>query len=158
MNFDDINAIYEHTSKTVYPYVKSVWTDVSTEGQLIGRYLISLKQRADTDYKSFFVPYMFDTRLFLEKYTKQCIIYYNTTNPADGQMLFIHQLSPTVHLHSRYSCWMEHNRVHDYTASIIFTTDYDNAIKFVNENYNLRKTGNTENKDLGFTPLKSCGF
>jgi hypothetical protein len=59
-------------------------------------------------------------------------------------MLTIHQINPTLHVHSRLFCWVEHEITHDYVASLIFHKNHKDAIKFIDSNFDIKKTGNTE--------------
>lgn len=148
MNFNEINDVYLHMKKSVYPNVKTVW-DTSTETILIDRYLSVIDD--NRTYKLLCVPYLMDSESFLKKYKEQCIIFYNTLNQADGLMLFIHQVSPTVHIHSRFFCWYENGRVRDYISSLVFYKNYEDAVKFIDENFVISRSGNTEeNENAGF--------
>lgn len=142
MNFDEINQIYEHMRKAVYPNVQSVWKEVSTEEVLIDKYLAIVDD--NRKYKLLCMPFLVDAEKFLKRHKERCIIYYNTPDPADGLMLFIHQISPSVHVHSRFFCWIENNEVHDYLACLVFHKDSSLAVKFIDETFDLRRTGNTE--------------
>lgn len=143
MNFDDINKIYKHMCVAVYPHIQSPW-NVSTETILVDKYLSGFK---DCDeYKLLCVPFLMKSEAFLKRYLKKCVVFYNTPDPADGLMLFIHQISPTLHVHSRFFCWVENNEVHDYTAAIVFYKDSDDALKFINGNFDIAREGNTEDR------------
>jgi hypothetical protein len=152
MNFDEINKIYEHMRKSVYPNVQTVWKTVSTEEVVIDKYLSVIDD--NRIYKLLALPFLVDAESFLKRYKERCIIYYNTPDPNDGLMLYIHQISPTVHLHSRYFCWVENNIVHDYIAGLVFHKNDKEAMEFIDSCFDLAKTGNTEEMRTpsGFNP------
>lgn len=142
MNFDEINQIYEHIRNAVYPNVQTMWKNISTEEILIDKYLSIIDD--NRKYKLLAMPYLLNTETFLKKHKQQCIIFYNTPDPADGLMLFIHQISPTLHIHSRLFCWVENKVVHDYLTSLVFHKDDKEAIKFIDDSFEFKQTGNTE--------------
>ena len=144
MNFDEINKIYGHMRIAVYPNVKTVW-NTSTEEVLIDRYLSVIDD--NRKYKLLCMPFLVDAESFLKRYSDNCIIYYNTPDPADGLMLFIHQISPTIHIHSRFFCWVENNEVHDYIAALVFHKDSSEAVKFIDSNFDIARQGNTEERE-----------
>lgn len=150
MNFDDINKIYEHMKTVVYPHVKTEWKDVSTEEVLIDKYLAVIDD--NRKYKLLAMPFLVNTEKFLKEYKKNCIIFYNTPDPADGLMLFIHQISPSLHVHSKFFCWVENHKVHDYLACLLFHKDSKEAVDFMDKCYDLKQEGNTEDSEqkLGF--------
>lgn len=145
MNFDEINQIYTHMRKAVYPNVQSVWKEVSTEDMLIDKYLAVIDD--NRKYKLLAMPYLVSAEKFLKRHKEQCIIYYNTPDPADGLMLFIHQISPSLHIHSRFFCWVEKDQVHDYLACLVFHKDSSEAVEFIDKTFDLRCEGNTEETD-----------
>lgn len=128
--------------KAVYPNVQTLWKEVSTEEVLIDKYLAVIDD--NRKYKLLCMPYLINTEKFLQRYKDRCIIYYNTPDPGDGLMLFIHQISPTLHVHSRFFCWVEKEQVHDYLACLVFHKDSSEATKFIDGTFDLRQTGNTE--------------
>lgn len=142
MNFDDINKIYEHMRSAVYPNVQTQWNNVSTEEVLIDRYLAVIDD--NRKYKLLAMPFLVDAEKFLKRHKDNCIIFYNTPDPADGLMLFIHQISPTLHVHSRFFCWVENHEVHDYLACLVFHKDSNEAVSFIDSCYDLKQEGNTE--------------
>jgi hypothetical protein len=149
MNFDDINKIYGKMKTDVYPHVKTVWQGVSTETVVIDRYLSIIDD--SKDYKLLAVPYLIKSEEFLKQYKENCIIFYNTPDPNDGLMLFIHQITPTLHVHSRYFCWVENNEPHDYLSCLVFHKHYHDAVKFINDNFHFACKGNTaERATSGF--------
>lgn len=145
MNFDDINKVYEHMRKAVYPNVQTRWDNVSTEDVLIDKYLSVIDD--NRTYKLLAMPFLVSTEKFLKRYKDNCIIFYNTPDPADGLMLFIHQISPTLHVHSRFFCWVENKEVHDYLACLVFHKDSKDAVQFIDECFDLKQIGNTEECD-----------
>lgn len=144
MNFDEINTIFNHMKTEVYPNSQTVWDVVSTEEVIIDKYLSVIDD--NRKYKLLALPYLLRTSDFLKKYKEKCVIFYNTPDPQDGLMLFIHQITPTIHIHSRFFCWVENGTVHDYLASLIFYKNSDEAIAFINNNFDLARTGNTEER------------
>ncbi len=134
-------------SKVIYPNVQTVWKDVSTEEVLIDKYLSAVDD--NRKYSLLAIPYCFDAEKFLRKYKERCIIYYNTPRLEDGLMLFIHQLSPTLHLHSRLFCTVEKNRVHDYISTLVFYRNHEDATKFIHEAFSLSKKGDTDDNPHG---------
>jgi len=142
MNFDEINKVYEHMRTAVYPNVQTLWNTVSTEEVLIDRYLSVIDD--NRKYKLLAMPFLVSPEKFLKRWKENCIIFYNTPDPADGLMLFIHQISPTLHIHSRFFCWVENKIVYDYLACLVFHKDHKEAIKFIDGCYDLRQEGNTE--------------
>jgi len=155
MNFDDINKIYEHIRVVVYPNVQCLWNNVSTEEILIDKYLSTIDD--NRKYKLLAIPFLIDTELFLKRHKEQCIIYYNTLNPLDGLMLFIHQITPSLHIHSRLFCWIENNQVYDYITCLAFhKKDSSEAVKFIDDTFSIKCKGNTEDhrNSTGFRPIK----
>lgn len=148
MNFDEINKIYSHMRKAIYPNVKCVWNKVSTEEILIDRYLSSVDD--NTTYKLLAMPFLVNAEEYLKRYKEKCIIYYNTPEPADGLMLFLHQISPSVHVHSRLFCWVENNEVYDYITCMVFHKKSEDAVKFIDSSFDIARKGNTEEKPAGF--------
>lgn len=144
MNFDDINKIYTHMSQSIYPNVQTVWDNVSTEEVLIDRYLSSVDD--NRLYKVIAVPYLMNAAKFLKAYKEKCVIFYNTPDPQDGLLLFIHQISPSVHVHSRFFCWVENNDIHDYLTSLVFHKKSDDAVNFINSSFQYARSGNTEER------------
>lgn len=150
MNYNDINDIYTYMKDNVYPYVKTVWKDVSTEEILIDRYLAVIDD--NTKYKLLAIPYLINPRLFYERFKDNCIIFYNTPDPGDGLLLTIHQITPTLHIHSRFFCWVEQSTVHSYLACLVFHREHQDALQFIHNNYDLRRIGNTEERtSTGFS-------
>jgi hypothetical protein len=102
------------------------------------------------------MPFLVDSESFLKKYKERCIIFYNTPDPQDGLMLTVHQISPALHVHSRFFCWVENNEIHDYTACLLFHKDGEDAKEFLKDNFDIACTGNTEEKTspggFGFKP------
>lgn len=149
MNFDEINRIYNHMRLVVYPNVQSLWNTVSTETVIIDKYLSAIDD--NQSYKLLAMPYLVKTEEFLKRFKENCVIFYNTPDPGDGLALFIHQISPTLHIHSRFFCWVENNEIHDYTACLVFHKESEEAVKFINDNFDLSRVGNTEEKtNAGF--------
>lgn len=133
----------------IYPNVKTVWKNVSTEEVLIDRYLSVVDD--NRKYKLLCVPYLVDTESFLKRYKDRCIIFYNTPDPSDGLMLFIHQINPQLHIHSRFFCWVENGETYDYIASLVFHKDSQEALSFIDSNFDIRCEGNTEESSrVGF--------
>jgi hypothetical protein len=149
MNFDEVNNIYRHMRDKIYPNVQTVWHDVPTEEVLIDRYLSVIDD--NRKYQLLCVPYVVDGELFFKRHKDQCIIFYNTPDPGDGLMLTIHQISPTLHIHSRFFCWVENKQVYDYVSSLVFFRKPDEALKFIDSNFDIAREGNTEeNTNAGF--------
>lgn len=149
MNFDEVNKIYTHMRDKIYPNVQTLWKDVSTEEILIDKYLSIIDD--NRKYQLLCVPYVVDAEQFFKRHKDRCIIFYNTPDPGDGLMLTIHQISPTLHVHSRFLCWVENKQVHDYVTSLVFFRNPDEAIQFINSNFDIAKEGNTEeNTNAGF--------
>lgn len=149
MNFDEINKIYSHMRTVVYPNVKTVWDSVSTETVIIDKYLSVVDD--NRVYKLLAMPYLVRPEDYLKRFKERCIIFYNTPDPGDGLVLFIHQISPSLHIHSRYFCWIENNEVHDYIACLVFHRESHEATQFIDANFDLARSGNTEEKiNAGF--------
>lgn len=151
MNYDEINKVYQHMKAVVYPNVQTLWKNVSTEEVIIDRYLSVIDDARL--YKMLAIPYLFRTEDFLKRYKERCIIFYNTPDPIDGLMLMIHQITPTLHIHSRLFCRVEscNGDVFDYTASLVFHKDSKEAVQFINDNQDLARQGNTEERsNAGF--------
>ncbi len=142
MNFDDVNSIYKHMRGNIYPNVQTLWKNVSTEQILMDKYLEGVG--SVFSYSMLVVPFLIDAPRFLKDHKEKCIIFYNTPEPGAGLMLCIHQISPTLHMHSRYFCWIENTIIHDYMESLVFYKDHNDAIKFIDESFAYAKTGNTE--------------
>lgn len=128
----------------IYPHVQSVWNDVSTEEVIIDKYLSIIDD--NRKYKLLAMPFLVKSESFLKKHKERCIIFYNTPDPADGLMLTIHQISPSLHIHSRLFCWTESDEVHDYMTCLLFHKNSDEAVQFMNSNFELAREGNTEDK------------
>jgi hypothetical protein len=148
MNFDEINTIYKHIQTAVYPNVQTLWKKVSTEEVIIDKYLSIIDD--NRIYKMLAIPFLVKPEAFFKKYKERCIIFYNTPDPSDGLLLSIHQISPTLHIHSRFFCWVDNKKLHDYLACLVFHKDVKEAVNFMNSNFDLACTSNTE--DCGEKP------
>ena len=145
MNYNEINKIYEYMKTDIYPHCNEQWDNISTEEILIDRYLSNIDDTRK--YKLLAVPYLMKSDEFLKKFKRECIVTYNTIDPADGLLLFIHQIDVDLHLASRLFCWVENDKVQNYIASLIFHKNLIKAVKFVTDNSWLRCEGDTEERE-----------
>lgn len=149
MNYTDINKIYTHMKTEIYPHVHSPWKNVSTETCVIDKYLSAIGD--NRTYKLLAIPYLIKPNNFLKKHKDRCVIFYNTPDPKDGMMLTVHQITPTLHIHSRYFCWVEKDIVLDQLSCLIFTRESSDGINFINDTFELALTGNTDDvNQVGF--------
>ncbi len=143
MNYDDFNLIYKYEKEHIYPNIQCIWNKVSSPEASMDGYLLAIGDDPHR-YKYLSIPYFMKPDDFLKKYKDNCIIFSSPSNPQEGTMAFIHQINPRVHLFSRLYCFIDKNKVHGYIVSGCLYKDYNEAIKFIDQSFDLAQTGSTD--------------
>lgn len=152
MNFDHFNKVSDHFRDKLLPHLKSL---VSVDFSM---YLSKISEYSEckwirTDLRSFSLNYFVDPEAFVKKYQKKCVTYLGTTNPNDGAVHIIYQISPEFHVLARLFHWIENEEIVAYLTLTCVYRNLSDYMEFFDENKNLRLTGNTDERTVGFRPV-----
>ena len=152
MNFDHVNQISDYTRTQIFPHLNH-----RIQVSDFGNYLSKMVEAPSCKWmryelRAYPINYFVDPVAFTKKYTKKCITYVGTTNPQDGAMNIIYQISPSFHVLARLYHWVEHSEVRAYLMLTCAYRDHADYLAFFDENRALRLVGNTEERMAGFNP------
>lgn len=157
MNFDHINQVSDYVREKIMPYLSN-----KTERQItdFGAYIERVSESPSckwmrTNIRIFPINYYVDPEVFAKKHEKQCISFAGVSNPQEGAITVVYQLSPTLHVLARLFHWVENDIVRAYFALVCVYRDQDEYLKFFDETKRFRLKGNTEEKSLGFQGFAS---
>ena len=155
MNYDHINQIHDYLTKEIRPHVKNNFQVASFDEYLKKFSFLKsgkwLKDMESVRLSRSSVAY--DPVEFLKRYGKQSVAVNVTTNPEHGQIRIILQLSPTLHLDCVLWAWIEHNKLQSYLGFLACHNTDKEFDAFIAECHDLRRTGNTEERNTGFHPM-----
>ena len=154
MNYNPLNKIYDRVREEVFTNVKSLCSARDFEDYMHRTHKSESELK---EYRIFPVPYYIEPLPFFKKYKERCVCYWAGSDPAkEGSLGIVYQLSPRLHVWARLHNWIEDegNTIIFHLTVVVAFTQHDDFIKFLDDNYELRKTGNTEDiKPKGFGGL-----
>lgn len=150
MNYDHLNQVYDYWRKDIFPHLEHHFHAVSFEDYLKRfAYLPSGKWIRDSEtVKLSRVGFAIDPKKFVTKYKAHCVTYNAPAKPEEGVQRVIYQMSPTLHLEMAVWIWVEHDNLQAYSSVFICYNDRAEYTKFMDELYKIRRTGNTEDKQV----------
>jgi hypothetical protein len=148
MNYDAINQIDAYYREEILPHLTQMCTVISFDDYL-KRFscLPSGKWMKDFELvKLTKCGFVVDPHKFVKKYKSHCVGFYEPMKPEAGIRRVIYQISPMLHIEMALWAWVEHDILQSYAALFIYHHSQDDCTKFIEEVYNMRRTGNTEEK------------
>lgn len=152
MNFDHINILSDYFRNKILPFLRSQISILN-----FGAYLDKISECSScqwlrTETRAFPINYFVDPEEFIQKYQKKCIAYVGVNSPNEGVCHIIYQISPDLHVLAKLFNWVENEKVVAYLGLICVYRHHEDLIQFFDDNKNLRLSGNTEEKTVGFRP------
>ena len=162
MNYDHLNQIHEFWRNDVFPDLVHRHSVSSFDDYLRKfSFLPSCKWIQQMEkVKLSRVPFAVIPQDFVKKYKAHCVTYNAPAKPEDGLQRAIYQLSPTLHFEAAFWAWIENKLVHSYVMVFVCYNDEKEYLDFVDDLYEIRRTGNTEDKQIlpGFMGMQPIGF
>lgn len=154
MNFDHVNKMSDFYREKMLPHLRSQ-LHVTDFGNYLSRMCETPSGKwLKTDLKAFPLSYCINPVEFAKKYVKKCVTFLGTSNPQDGNLLIIYQITPTLHVLARLYQWIEHDgEVRAYLMVTCAYRDHDEYLTFFDDNKTLRLEGDTEKRVAGFGSL-----
>ena len=148
MNYDHSNKVHVFWRENILPHLAHRFTVQSFDDYLKKfSFLPSGKWLKDFDNVNVArVVFAMDPEKLVRKYTKQCIAHNFPAKPEDGMQRVIYQLSPTLHMEVAIWVWVEHEELNSYAAAFICYHNNAEYLKVLDDMYEMRRTGNTEDK------------
>lgn len=157
MNYNQLNQTYDYWRKEIAPHLVNHFNVINFE-EYLKRFAYTPHGRWIRDgimVKISRIGFAIDPEKFLAKYKSQCITYNSPIKAEDGVQRIIYQISPTLHIELALWIWIEHEVVQSYGSVFVCYNNHDEYLKFLDELYKLRRTGNTEDKptQAGFSGM-----
>lgn len=157
MNYDNLNTIYKHWRKDIYPHLACHMTITSFDDYVKRfSFLSSGKWLRDWDCaKLSRLGFAVNLEKFVKKYKDHCVSFSAGGKPEEGIQRIVYQISPTLHVEATVWMWMENDILQSYASLIACYHKEDEFLHFFDAVYSIRKEGNTEEKETagGFANL-----
>lgn len=154
MNYDHVNQTYEYWTR-----IRSVLSpkfQASSFDDYLKKlsYCKSYKWLRDMEFvKISRPPLAIDPEGFIKTYGEKCITVNPPVRPEDGMLRAIFQISPTLHVEGVFIGWVENNVLQSYMAIAVCHRDDDELFKFLTNIEHLKRKGNTEERNTGFSGM-----
>lgn len=151
MNYDHVNKVSDYFRNKIAPHLRS-YVNISDFGDYLTKIAHTKSCRwMRQDLRAFPITYFVDPEKFFDKYGNKCIAYTGSTDPREGAMQIVFQLSPEFHVLARLYNWIEKEEVKAYLMLTVVFRNHDDFVEFFDSNKEIRLTGNTEaNQHIGF--------
>lgn len=157
MNYDHFDQVHTYWINKIFPNLEHNMTITSFDDYL--RQVSSLPSftwlKEARDISIIRLHLCIDPAEFTKQYKKHCVTYACPSKPEDGMHRIIYQISPTIHIEAALFIWVEKKKRQSYLSMFICYKDKKELIKFLEEIYPLRRTGDTSDasKEGGFGGL-----
>jgi len=156
MNYNHCNKVHEFWREDIFPKLVHRHTFGSFDNYLRElSFLPSCKWIKELEKVKFSrVAFAVDPIKLVEQFEKQCVTYNVPVKAEDGVQRVIYQVSPTLHFEAAFWIWVEHELINSYASVFVCYHDEKEYLKFVDDLWNIRREGNTEEKPTrpGFFP------
>ena len=151
MNYDHVNKISDYFRDVITPHLTSR-IGVSDFGDYLTKIAGSPSFRwMRHELRAFPINYFVDPEKFMKKHAKSCVGYAGSSEPREGAMQVVFQLSTEFHVLARLYNWVEKEEVKAYFMLTVVYRNHKDFTEFFDDNKELRLTGNTDDKGhVGF--------
>ncbi len=161
MNYDHLNQTYDYWAEKIRPHLTARMQVASFEDYL-KKFTFTKSGRwiRDAECVRFTrPPAAIDPELFVKKYSDNCVAIIPPMHPTEGLGRVIFQLSPTLHLESMTTAWVENNELQSYLSMFVCHKTDAEMTELLEVLSTMRRTGNTEERTgAGFRPGAMGGF
>ena len=160
MNYDNLNKIHDYWWENLLPNFRHLYTVTSFDEYLkkfsflpSGRWLHEYEK-----IKLARTSFLVEPAKFAEKYKKYCVTYNAPMKPEDGIQRVIYQLSSTLHIEAGFWVWIENKEIQAYASVFVCYNDEKEYIKFIEDLYEFRQKGDTEERKKPVGLAAAFGF